>query len=108
MTKKWLNRDTIELFGCVLNLKNIDEAKKFFRDLMTADEIVEFGRRWKAAQMLNDKIPYSAIEKNTGLSSTTVARISKWLNDGTGGYKLMLAKMKKHHRAAPSFEKGQC
>lgn len=108
MAKKWLNKDTAELFSCILNLKNTDEAKRFFRDLMTADEIVEFGKRWKTAQMLNDKIPYSVIEKNTGLSSTTVARISKWLNNGTGGYKLMLAKTKKHHHTTPSFEKGQC
>lgn len=47
--------------------------------------------------MLNDKISYSQIVKETGLSSTTVARISKWLNNGMGGYQLMLEKLNGHH-----------
>ena len=49
--------------------------------------------------MLNQKIPYSVIEKETGLSSTTVARVSKWLNKGMGGYKLMLRKSGNHHNS---------
>ncbi len=44
------------------------------------------------------------IVSKTGLSSTTVARISKWLKKGMGGYKLMLARLSNHH-ANPAFEK---
>jgi TrpR-related protein YerC/YecD len=95
--------ETKDLFKSIISLKSIDEAKRFFRDLLTEQELVEFGSRWKAAQMLNQKISYSKIEKETGLSSTTVARISKWLNEGLGGYKLML---KKQHQKRQSFGKG--
>lgn len=92
---KWNTKTTEELFGVVLKLKNLGEAKRFFRDLLTEQEILEFGKRWQAAKMLSQKIPYSEIEKKTGLSSTTVARISKWLNKGMGGYKLMISRL--HH-----------
>ena len=101
---KWNNPTTDDLLRAVLALKNLKEARQFFRDLLTEPELLEFGRRWQAAQMLEAKVPYSEIVSKTGLSSTTVARISKWLNNGLGGYKLMLARLNSHH-ANPSFEK---
>jgi TrpR-related protein YerC/YecD len=99
--EKWDNPTTEDLFRAILALRNIEEAKKFFRDLLTEQEIVEFGKRWQAAKMLNEKIPYSEIIRKTGLSSTTVARVAKWLNRGMGGYKLILNRLNHHHN--PSF-----
>ena len=84
-----------ELIKTILLLKNFSEAKKFLRDLLTESELVEFGNRWKAAKMLSENILYTEVEKETGLSSTTVARVSKWLNKGKGGYKLMVKRTKK-------------
>jgi TrpR-related protein YerC/YecD len=85
-----------ELFSTILTLKSEDELKRFFRDLLTDKEIVEFSNRWQAAQMLNDKVPYSQIVKKTGLSSTTVARISKWLSGEVGGYRTAIALLDHH------------
>ncbi|MBU0707916.1 hypothetical protein KKG41_06105 [Patescibacteria group bacterium] len=102
---KWDNQDSKKLFTAIQKLKNLDETKRFFRDLLTEPEIIEFSNRWKAAQMLDRQIPYSQIVKDTGLSSTTIARISKWLSKGKGGYKLMINRTKAHH-GNPSFEKG--
>jgi TrpR-related protein YerC/YecD len=96
------NKTTKNLIKTILLLKNEKEAKKFFRDLLTEQEILEFGKRWQTAKMLNAKIPYSQIEKETGLSSTTVARIAKWLNRGMGGYKLMINRQNHHD---PSLNK---
>jgi len=98
---KWDTKTTENLLNAILALKNTNEAKKFLRDLLTEQEIIEFGKRWQAAQMLAEKIPYSEIEKKTGLSSTTVARISKWLNRGMGGYKLMINRLN-HHNSIPT------
>jgi len=92
--KKWINKDTNALFGVVLRLRNLNEARRFFRDLLTEKEIVEFGQRWKVAQMLDKKIPYSKIEEETGMSSTTVARVQKWLKKGASGYKLIIERLK--------------
>ena len=99
MISKKNNKRIGELIGAILALENRNTAKKFLRDLLTESELIEFGNRWKAARMLSEKIPYTKIVKETGLSSTTVDRVSDWLNKGTGGYKLMLNKIasKKHH-----------
>jgi TrpR-related protein YerC/YecD len=93
----WNNQKTENLILAILALRSQKEAKKFLRDLMTEQEIFEFGNRWQAAQMLVKKIPYSAIEEETGLSSTTIARVSKWLNKGMGGYRLILKRLDHHH-----------
>ena len=105
---KWDNQRIDDLLRTILVLKNIGEAKKFFRDLLTEQELIEFGRRWQAAKMLNDKIPYPVIKKETSLSSRTIARVSKWLNDGTGGYRLVLKRVKSAHHRPSSFGKGLC
>lgn len=101
----WYNQKTINLFNAILALKTRNEAKRFLRDLLTESEIIEFANRWQAVQMLNQNIPYTKITKNTGLSSTTVARISKWLSKGMGGYDLMLKRLSLHHNN-PSRGKG--
>jgi len=100
----WDNPKTKDLFLAILCLNSMAETKRFFRDLLTEEEIIEFGKRWQAAQMLAKKTPYSEIVEKTGLSSTTVARVSKWLNRGMGGYKLMLQKLNSHHT---SFSTGK-
>jgi TrpR-related protein YerC/YecD len=74
------------------------------RDLLTEDEIAEFARRFWAAKMLSEKQLYSAVENATGLSSTTVARVSKYLKKGFCGYKLVLGRL--HHNRPLREETG--
>lgn len=96
-----------ELMSAVLLLKNVNEAKKFLRDLLTESELVEFGNRWKVARMLSENRPYAEIIKQTGLSSTTVARVSKWLNKGMGGYKKIIGRLHHHtHHANNLLRRG--
>lgn len=104
--QKWINSETDNLFNAILELKNLDEARRFFRDLLTEEEIKEFSNRWKVAQMLSKNISYSKIEKETGMSSTTIARISKWLTKGMDGYKLILNRLNSssHHTPRNFFE----
>ncbi len=100
--QKWDNQKTDDLIDAILALKNIKEAKLFLRDLLTEKELVEFGNRWKAVKMLDRKVVYAKITEETGLSSTTVARISRWLKSGMGGYGLVLKRISKtHHRTLP-------
>lgn len=92
---KSLNNKSVEaLFTAILSLENCEEAQRFFRDLLTEAELLEFANRWQAAQMLTKKVPYTEIIEKTGLSSATVARISKWLSNGMGGYQLIIDRMK--------------
>lgn len=93
---KWDNPKTEDLMKAILALNNAGEAKRFFRDLLTEPELIEFANRWQAAQMLSKKIPYTRIVKETGLSSTTIARVSQWLNKGMNGYKLVISRLSRH------------
>ncbi len=95
--KRWFNKDVDALCNAVVSLKTSSEAKKFLRDLLTEAEIKEFANRWKVAQMLAEKVPYTEIEKQTGMSSATIARIAGWMKEGMGGYRLMLNRLSHHH-----------
>ncbi len=92
--EKWNNADAEELFRAILMLKNTDEAKRFFRDLLTEPEIMDFSQRWKTAQLLDQGVPYSEIGRKTWMSSKTIARIQRWLKRGKRGYRLILDRMK--------------
>lgn len=89
-----MNNNHRNLYKAILLLKNESECKRFLRDLLTEAEIKEFANRWKVARMLDKKIRYEEIVKETGMSSTTIARVQKWLLNGKGGYKLVLKRLK--------------
>lgn len=84
-----------KLAQAIVALKNSTEVKYFFRDLLTEQELVEVTNRWYAARLLNKKVSYVNIEKLTHLSSATIARVSQWLKEGMGGYRLILKRLQK-------------
>lgn len=88
------NTDHNKLFEAILKLKNVKEAAKFFRDLLTIGELNDFSQRWKIARLLNKGLPYSEVAQKTKTSTTTVTRVSHWLHRGFGGYKLILKRLK--------------
>mgnify|MGYP001575349786 CR=1 FL=1 len=109
----WNTKKNNQLIEAILVLKNADEAKRFLRDLMTKSEIKEFANRLEAATLLSKDVQYNTIIKNTGLSSTTIARISKWLKGSLGGYRLILnriipnqSKLNMGHSTLSKLRKG--
>jgi TrpR-related protein YerC/YecD len=94
VTADWDNELTDDLVRTLRSLPTADATKQFLRDLLTEAEMREFGLRWRVAVMLEQEVPYSEIERSTGMSSATIARISKWLKTGTGGYRLALKRRK--------------
>lgn len=88
------SKDAKALYRALRMLKTDEECRMFLRDLLTETEIKEFINRWKVARMLDRKIPYEQIVNETNMSSTTIARISKWLTSGMGGYRLVLERDK--------------
>jgi TrpR-related protein YerC/YecD len=97
-SQSWVNEDIKSLLKAILKLRNTSESEKFFRDLLTVQELKTFSMRWKAAQMLEKGTTYEEIEKQTGMSSTTIARINRWLEYGEGGYKLLLKRTKRSRK----------
>lgn len=82
-----------ELQRALLEASSAGDISAFLEDLMTGQELSEMRNRWLAAQMLYRGVRYSEIEAATGLSSTTVARVSKWLKQGKGGYLRLLRQL---------------
>lgn len=104
MCMNWNESKKTKLISAFLALENPKECQAFLRDLMTEKEIEEFSNRLKAAEMLAEKVSYVEIVKATGLSSTTVARVAKWLNGKEQGYKSVLSKL--HHTNSIQKRKG--
>jgi len=90
----WLKLGSSTLIQAILALKNEAEVKVFFRDLMTEQELITFDMRWRIANMLDQGKTFSEIEKETSISPVTIARISKWLHQGCGGYKMLIDRLK--------------
>ncbi|MCC6323221.1 DNA-binding transcriptional regulator [Candidatus Nomurabacteria bacterium] len=105
----WDSKVNNQLLNAVLALESKDETRRFLRDLMTEGEIEEFAKRLEAARLLSTDTQYSAIIESTGLSSTTIARISKWLKGSLGGYRLILSRISNsslHHHNPSKIGKG--
>ena len=90
----WINDDTDDFMLAVVQLKNLAETRAFFGDIYTEKEVIEAANRWKAAKMLFFGASYRKIERITGMSSATVARIKKKMEGGLGGYRSMLRKLR--------------
>lgn len=89
------SKDFNDLFKAILQLKTIEESKRFFRDLCTLAELKAIAERWRVVQLLIDNVPYRKISERTGASTATVTRVAQWLNRGEDGYRLVLKRMKR-------------
>ncbi len=94
----WHTAQTKSLFSAILRLQNQDECKRFFRDLMTVNELKEITDRWEAVQLIDQEVPYRTIAEKTSMSTATVSRIAHWLHHGRGGYRLILDRMNKRKK----------
>jgi TrpR-related protein YerC/YecD len=83
-----------ELIKAFLSLKNEDELKAFFRDLMSERDLRELQMRWEVAKKLDAGIHFSQIQEEFGQSPVTITKINRWLTEGCGGYKMMIERMK--------------
>lgn len=88
--KDWAN----ELCKAFLQLKTEEEMFNFVRDLMTESEILEFSQRLEIAKRLFNWQSYKKIEEDTKASSTTIARVAKFLHWKFWGYKNIFEKNK--------------
>jgi len=101
-----LKKEFKDIITILESMNNKNDIFDFLRDLLSEKEILEFSNRFKIAQMLENKISYKEIERQTWTSSTTIARIAKFLNWENKGYKKAIKILKsvsdKHHTAHQS------
>ena len=88
-------KDYKELYEEILKLNSLEECEKFFDDLCTINELDAMLQRVKAAKMLLEDKTFQEVTKETKISSATLARVSKCIKYGDGGYKEILEKKKK-------------
>ncbi len=81
-----------ELYEALIKLETVEEAEKFLDDLCTIKELEAMSQRLKAAKMLLNGKTYHEIVEETEISSATLARVSKCVQYGEGGYKTVIEK----------------
>ena len=90
----WYTREVQKLFEAVLCLHTEEECKLFFEDVCTVKEIREIAQRLQVAKLLREKASYATINRETGVSTATISRVSRCLEYGNGGYSLVLDRLK--------------
>lgn len=79
-----------QLLKVFAGLTDVDDIFALLEDLFTVREIKDTSQRLDVARLLKEGRSYLAIEEETGASATTIARVSKALNYGAGGYEKAL------------------
>lgn len=85
------------LFRAVISLRNVDECRKFFKDLCTPAELQALVDRWHVVELLEQGLPYRRIHDLTGVSVTTIGRVARFLSDGFGGYRTVIERTASDH-----------
>ena len=91
-----------QLFQGILSLKSVEECYTFFSDLFTVQELTAFAQRFKVAGLLLDGNTYEMVRKQVPGSSSTITRINTELRYGSGGYQLVLNRLKELQDQEPA------
>jgi TrpR-related protein YerC/YecD len=95
----WHTQQIDELFEAILTLKSVEECYAFFEDACTIKEIIEIAQRLKVAKLLDAGTSYVAVSTEVGVSTATISRVSKCLEYGNGGYKMVMERVDKGEKS---------
>ena len=81
-----------ELAEALVQIKDVTDAKAVLADLCTPAEIHTLAERWHVAKVLEaGELTYREIHEATGVSTTTIVRVARFLRqENNGGYRLLL------------------
>ena len=91
-----------QLFRAILTLQDIDECYRFFGDLFTVQELTAFAQRFQVAELLAKGYTYDGVRKKVPTSYSTITRINTELRYGSGGYQLVLNRLKELQDQEPA------
>jgi TrpR-related protein YerC/YecD len=88
--------NAIELADAICLIDDPLVAESFLADLCTPQEIKSLKERWLVCQLLDSrKFSYREVREITGASTTTITRVSRFLNNETNkGYRFILDRIK--------------
>lgn len=97
--KKPLKAGVDALAAAINGLRNPEQITAFLIDLCTPAELEAMADRWQVVEPLTRAVPYRQIHDETGVSVTTIGRVARCLELGTGGYQLALNPQRKGNKA---------
>lgn len=92
-----------ELYTMIALLKSREEVKQFFKDLLTLSEVVMISRRLQVAKMLLEGYTYRDIQAKLKVGFATIVSVERWLNQGFGGYRNIIARHKKQEKKSEEY-----
>ena len=78
-----------------------EDVRAFLQDLCTPAELEAMSDRWRVVPLLLKGVPYREIHDLTEVSVTTIGRVARTLESGTGGYSTALRRQQSRP-SAPS------
>ena len=83
------------LSEALLSLQSTREVRRFLEDLCTPAEVEAMVDRWRVAQLVDQGYTYRDIREMTEVSVTTIGRVARFMEHGTGGYRTALDRLEK-------------
>jgi TrpR-related protein YerC/YecD len=82
-----------ELYDVINSLKNRNEVRLFFKDLLMPDEIATLMRRIEIAVLLSTGFNYRQISEILGVGQTKISNVQKVLQREGNGYKIITERL---------------
>lgn len=80
------------LFSLLAKIDDKKDMEKLFLDLCTYKEVEQMATRLKSAKLLKGGYTYNKVIEEVDISSATLARVSRCVSHGSGGYNVVLDK----------------
>lgn len=77
-----------------------EDVRAFLQDLCTPAELEAMTDRWRVVPLLLKGVPYREIHDLTEVSVTTIGRVARTLESGTGGYAAALRRQQSRSTTA--------
>jgi TrpR-related protein YerC/YecD len=81
------------LSEALLSLQSTQEVRQFLEDLCTPAEVEAMVDRWRVVQLVDQGYTYRDIREMTEVSVTTIGRVARFMEHGTGGYRTALDRL---------------
>lgn len=91
------------LCKALLAMRDVTEMRAFLHDLCTPAELEALVDRWSVVPHVLEGTPYREIHEHTAVSITTIGRVARFLNQGSGGYRKAAARVLQGRRGRPEL-----
>lgn len=85
------------LVAAFRSCRNDEQTSNLLRDITTLSELKTISERLEIARLLGRGMSYRQVSSMTGASTTTIARVAHFLENGEGGYRDVLKVHRHHH-----------